>query len=353
MSDWPFVHTQSKKKSNVIRSVSCIAMATLIPSAIIFGAFNSHACWVMDADPRIEAELLGDMSHIVMDFLSLLNPDTLVLRAASVIGRLLFLESDFVLDGKISPDDLIFQSGTLTASTILLAKSTLPFITTWLRNDRKIATFRDKRAYQTMFRPVGVSWLQYRILFGTGALEWIDHVPPKTVLSSTTFSADKRKCQEEEHHVHWLYQGNAEIQYKGSTGTVQYIDMVQGKSLYSPGEMGLLAPNTKFIELLQKETRRKSKKTRSERSDDSNAPIYLSQASTVTIGFKGASVLKFNMLKLIRLTKNDDKLDSSLLSLFLKGMQRKLSSLLAMKLDTVQEISSETGMVSRVRLKCK
>ena len=339
--DFPFENytIEKCKPTNAKKIVSSIVIPALIPAVILFGVLNSQA-WALDADPKIESEVLSDMSHVALDFLSLLNPDTLVLRAASVVGRLLFIASDFVLDRKISPDDLIFQSGTLTASTILLAKSTVPLIASWLTEEYNTVTFRDRRAYQTMFRPVGVSWLQYRILFGTGAMEWTDHMPSSTILS-TSSSGDEKIYQEEQHHVHWLYQGNAEVKYYGSSETVQYLDMRQGKSLNSPNDMGLLT-DTKFIELLQEKTRKRSKKLNPDTPSENSMHTNWPRAPTVTIGSKGATVLKINMVKLIQLMKDDQKLDTSLRSLFLKGMHRKLSALLSAKLQKSHNVSIES-----------
>jgi len=59
------------------------------------------------------------------------------------------------------------------------------------------------------------------------------------------------------------------------------------------------------------------------------------QVSTVTVGSKGATVLKINMDKLTKLTKYDNKLKSSLRNLFLNAMHKKLRNLLAMKLEHV------------------
>lgn len=331
MLDWRSKDCTAERyqKKRLSKRAASIAFTTLIPATILFGIINSHP-WGLEANPSIEAEVLSDMSHVALDFLTLLNPDTLILRAASVIGRILSMTSDYVLDNKISPDDLIFQTGTLTASTILLAKSAFPLLSMGMAEERKIITFRDKSAYQTIFRPAGISWMQYLMLLGTGTMEWIDYLPPKTVLPISSSIE-----QEEEQHVYWLYQGDVEIQYYGNSEAVQYLDMRRGKSLGSLQDMGLLA-DTNFIEALKDDTGKKTKLLHPEWSNDSQKSVDLSQASTITIGSKGATALKINMVKLMQLTKNDDKLDASLRNLFLKAMHRKLSTLLAMKLEYAQ-----------------
>jgi len=303
-------------KKEVPKRAISIASTALIPATILFGILSVHP-WGMEGNP-IEAEVLNDLSHVALDLLTLINPDTLILRAASVVGRILSMTSDYVLDNRISPDDLILQSGTLTASIILFAKSALPLLTMVMTEERSSITFRDKSAYQSIFRAAGVSWMQYLMLLGTGTIEWIDYVSPKTVLH-----VSPPLDQKDEKYVYWLYQGNAEIKYYGNVDTLQFLDMRRGKSTGSHKDVGLLA-DTNFIANLHDDNGNKCK-----RSTD------MPQVSTVTVGSKGATVLKINMDKLTKLTKYDNKLKSSLRNLFLNAMHKKLRNLLAMKLEHV------------------
>lgn len=297
------------------RAISVVSTA-LIPATILFGVLSVNL-WGMEGN-SIEAEVLNDLSHVALDLFTLINPDTLILRAASVVGRILSMTSDYVLDNRISPDDLILQSGTLTASIILLAKSAFPLLTMGMTEDRSSITFRDKSAYQAIFRAAGVSWMQYLMLLRTGTIEWIDYVSPKTILH-----VSPPLDQKEEKYVYWLYQGNAEIKYHGNADSLQFLDMRRGKSTGTHQDVGLLA-DTNFIANLQDGIGNKPYR-----------PSDLTKVSTVTVGSKGATVLKINMDKLTKLTKYDNKLKSSVRNLFLNAMHKKLRNLLTLKLEHV------------------
>jgi hypothetical protein len=156
------------------------------------------------------------------------------------------------------------------------------------------------------------------MLLGTGTIEWIDYVSPKTVLHVST-----PLHQKEEKYVYWLYQGNAEIKYYGNAETLQFLDMRRGKSTGTHQDVGLLA-DTNFIANLQDDNGNKPE-----------MPSDLTKVSTVTVGSKGATVLKINMDKLTKLTKYDNKLKSSVRNLFLNAMHRKLRNLLTLKLEHV------------------
>ena len=60
-------------------------------------------------DPNVEAEVLTDISHIALDFTSLLNSSKALLKKTSVLGRVLIIFADYIPDHSIHPEELVIQ----------------------------------------------------------------------------------------------------------------------------------------------------------------------------------------------------------------------------------------------------
>ena len=60
-------------------------------------------------DPNVEAEILTDISHVVLDFTSLWNWSKPLLKKTSVIGRVLVIFADYIPDHSIHPEELVIQ----------------------------------------------------------------------------------------------------------------------------------------------------------------------------------------------------------------------------------------------------
>jgi hypothetical protein len=62
-------------------------------------------------DPNVEAEVLTDMSHLALDFTSLLNSSSkkALLKRSLVIGRVLVILADYLPDHSIHPEELVIQ----------------------------------------------------------------------------------------------------------------------------------------------------------------------------------------------------------------------------------------------------
>jgi hypothetical protein len=56
-------------------------------------------------DPNMEAEVFTDMSHLALDFASIMKAS----KATAVIGRVLVILADYVPDHSIHPEELVFQ----------------------------------------------------------------------------------------------------------------------------------------------------------------------------------------------------------------------------------------------------
>ena len=61
------------------------------------------------SDPSVQGEVLTDMSHVALDFTSLLNSSKALLRKSSVIGRVLVIFADYIPDHSIHPEELAIQ----------------------------------------------------------------------------------------------------------------------------------------------------------------------------------------------------------------------------------------------------
>jgi hypothetical protein len=70
--------------------------------------------------PEVEAEVLTDMSHVMMDFSGFLpigTPSKSMLRYFSVVvGRILVLSADYLPDHTVHPEELVVQLFLLTVS---------------------------------------------------------------------------------------------------------------------------------------------------------------------------------------------------------------------------------------------
>jgi hypothetical protein len=60
-------------------------------------------------DPNMEEEVLTDMSHLALDFTSIMNSSKATLKKTSVIGRILVIFADYIPDHSIHPEELVYQ----------------------------------------------------------------------------------------------------------------------------------------------------------------------------------------------------------------------------------------------------
>jgi hypothetical protein len=61
-------------------------------------------------DPNMEAEVLTDMSHLALDFTSIMNfSSKAMLKKTSVIGRILVIFADYIPDHSIHTEELVYQ----------------------------------------------------------------------------------------------------------------------------------------------------------------------------------------------------------------------------------------------------
>ena len=75
-------------------------------SAVASSAASAHRGV---ADPKVEAGFFAGMSHLALDFSSMLNPSKQILRLCSVAGRVFVICADYLPDHSIQPTEFGIQ----------------------------------------------------------------------------------------------------------------------------------------------------------------------------------------------------------------------------------------------------
>jgi hypothetical protein len=109
----------TKSHQNMDTSTSLSAFTMMLPddldvdspllatmSSLLFSMSTTPSTLL---DPYVEAEVLTDMSHVALDFTSLLNSSKAFLKRSSVIGRVLVIFADYIPDHSIHPEELVIQ----------------------------------------------------------------------------------------------------------------------------------------------------------------------------------------------------------------------------------------------------
>ena len=126
-------------------------------------------------NPQIASKLFSIVAHIFLDFATFVSPDSNALRALVLAGRVLSILSDYIVDNYIAPDELFLQSCLLLMASDAVGKSYIkPLSAYYLREKAPVPSFRDLRVYQKIFRPFGLTWLQYMLLQSSGTIQWVD-----------------------------------------------------------------------------------------------------------------------------------------------------------------------------------
>ena len=254
------------------------------------------------SDPLFEAELLNDVSHIVLDFTTFAAPSTSWIRLFNLIGRILIIAADYVPDQYIPPDEAFFQASMLIVSTYMFLKSTYPVIKAASSASLSV---RDRRAYKQLFSRVDLSVLQFKALLTSHTLEWVELDQNQNV----SLSGDS---------IYWLHSGDISSSlYNQSTSTKCFGALQLSDRLF--GDV-LLAKARE--ESMHKEKTCK-KKTKSYSAQGTNDSICAND--TLIAGPNGATLLRMSTPKLLNAMDHDDRLSDSISKLILVYMQEKLS----------------------------
>eukprot|EP00560_Eucampia_antarctica_P002763 CAMPEP_0197833980 /NCGR_PEP_ID=MMETSP1437-20131217/20786_1 /TAXON_ID=49252 ORGANISM="Eucampia antarctica, Strain CCMP1452" /NCGR_SAMPLE_ID=MMETSP1437 /ASSEMBLY_ACC=CAM_ASM_001096 /LENGTH=358 /DNA_ID=CAMNT_0043438337 /DNA_START=123 /DNA_END=1199 /DNA_ORIENTATION=- len=259
--------------------------------------------------PEIESNILADISHIGLDFGAYLSDKTEALRLIILLGRVLSIISDYIPDHKIQPDELVIQLYMLYFSSRLFIRSYIPIISAL----RTSLSFEELRLYSTVFKPAGVSILQYRALASI-AFEWREVSSYSTLL-----------LENEDEVFYMLYRGKIDI-----TTQIEQLPLHEKRSDRSTcddqstdafGFFGHLAFARRIVAIDSFDENKTANNANQhiQRSDD------FSKTNRVRAGADGALLLKVNTVELLNLMAADDRFSNSIKSIIFTKMHEKLS----------------------------
>jgi len=263
-----------------ILSTPILTSTIAIPSGSLLNTASSAIF-----DPALESELLADFAHVGLDLSTLLRPATALLRLSIVIGRICAILSDYLPDGHMNPEEIVFQTLMLLFASVACLQSFLPLL---LAATAKM-TYRDGRAYARMFQSLGITWTQYKAMKSV-ALDWVQVDPHHYVTEKN-----------DEEYMYWLYSGDVQLRLGKSVQNVTA----------GSGHIGLLG-ELRFAKLLDKR----------------NTLAEQTPSPAIQAGGTGATLVRIHVKKLKMLMDQDEELAESIRSLLVKGMHEKLSALM-------------------------
>jgi hypothetical protein len=255
------------------------------------------ATQMISSDPHLEAEVLSDVSHVALDFTTLLSPNTAVIRLFTLVGRVLVISSDYIQDQYISPDEWVFQIFMLALSTRSFLRSVRPMIAVAASNST--LTVRDRKAYSLLFDIIGMSMLQFKTLLTSKTLEWVQLGP-------------NEEMQLNGEYMYWLYSGDTSSSTPGDCNSTS--------NSISSRIFGEVHFARKLQEQLPKKKSKKkveSTEVAPEASEPKKRKIYAGQ--------DGAVLLRISTSKLLELMNDDSELSVAVQRLVLLCMQEKLT----------------------------
>jgi len=165
---------------------------------------------------------LTEASRFMMDLSSFVTTEKIILCLVGIISHLVSIEIDVsVLSNHVTPspvEEIIFQAAMLGISISLLSRTVFPL----LLSPKFMATlsFQDLVLYASLFRPVGVSLLQFRMLLSMKVLEWVELGPNRTLPTSSSDASAVDKSVDQ--YIYWLYNGDTKMIIQRSSTIVHY-----------------------------------------------------------------------------------------------------------------------------------
>ena len=283
---------------------------------------------------EIEAEILGDMSHVLTDVAPFLGAPTLIFRLSMLVGRVFAMASDYVPDQLIVKDELFFQLPLLGLSAVLSWQSLVPFLKAVTTKTSPL----DEIVFEQLFEPVGVNGIQFRSMVAT-CIDWVTLDPGAEVVCE---HADPNT--DETVYLFWLYEGDVTGTYEGNLWT--HIERHDGKSIDDPSAVGLLS-DMKFLYKLDLKLKMKK---------NSDAEVVKYPMATFRVGKQGATLMRIESDALYDLMEHDEHLDASIRQLLLKSLQRKVGLLLRSttqptpQTNLLTELDEPTGLPNELRM---
>ena len=279
---------------------SSLLTSTASPIAIPSNLFTDTSSHIA-SDPKLEAEILTDVSHVALDLTTFLSPNTAWIRFCNVIGRVLILTSDYIQDHYVSPDEAFFQAAMLVASTQMFLRSAWPVV--MAASSKTSLSVRDRRAFAQLFSEVDLSVLQFKTLLTSSTLEWVE-------------MKESEQVDLDGEHIYWLHSGEISSSLQESTIKT----MIECDSLEISHR---IFGEVHFAKALEES--RLSRKTKLSKSNKANTEDSIAVNETLTAGSNGAILMRMSTSKLLKLMNHDDQLYDSINGLILLCMQEKLT----------------------------
>jgi hypothetical protein len=250
----------STSRSTKLNMMPAIADTSMLDSGFLLAA--SHVSQHIANSPKDEALLLTDTAHLSLELLSFYFPSTLMLKFVALMGQVVNMSCSSYMcqqDGGMSmaSSDVMSNAVMLATSLAVFAKGALPNIEAVLLTPTHQ---QDTMAYDSIFKPAGVSWVDFKTLQSEGVLEWVHVDADETVngedslMLQPSSSADEHDTHSQQ-YMYWLYDGQVEV--CGGSEVLLSADtdrdmMMSDKafwSTYKAGEQGatLLRLNTGIV----------------------------------------------------------------------------------------------------------
>ena len=255
-------------------------------------------------DVNEEAALLNDLAEVSEDMLVLVAPETIILRLGAVIGRVLELLSDYLPEQSIRNDELLVNVPLFSAALFLLSRSAIPRIRAQFIDLNE----QDKWAYYLCFKPVGLTLLQFKGMKALDVFEWIECKPGEVLIDEKEWTAESLKSDNNDDsdkkttptawkYLYWQSDGEVERSFRGKTfGSLKRRN---GKHIDNQDAQGILGV-TRFLYFLEEENRRQY-------GGSTTSEYQFHPIDTITVGPKGARLLRIDSFKLFDLMDHDQR----------------------------------------------
>lgn len=255
-------------------------------------------------DVNEEAALLNDLAEVSEDMLVLVAPETIILRLGAVIGRVLELLSDYLPEQSIRNDELLVNVPLFSAALFLLSRSAIPRIRAQFIDLNE----QDKWAYYLCFKPVGLTLLQFKGMKALDVFEWIECKPGEVLIDEKEWTAESLKSDNNDDsdkkttptawkYLYWQSDGEVERSFRGKTfGSLKRRN---GKHIDNQDAQGILGV-TRFLYFLEEENRRQY-------GGSTTSEYQFHPIDTITVGPKGARLLRIDSSKLFDLMDHDQR----------------------------------------------
>jgi len=257
-------------------------------------------------DPIIKSEVFSTAAHVSLDLGTFaVNVTPLSIQFLAVIGRLFCIASDYVPDHTMLPEEFAYQLSMLAISSTALVRS----LNGLINANRQALTIRDRKCFAALFRPSGVTIMQFKMIMAT-ALEWKEF-SSGSIIASDELSELEAEKNEEEECLYWLYDGELEVQSNGKA-----LQTIKPKSRHLFGDLSFAVSTYG--------KKRSVKAASAMTADMSKYPLTTTKVKSDT-----AKILRIDTRRLKELMAQDQFLDQSIHNMLFDIMQERISDLIA------------------------